>query len=347
MRYPLMVALLSLAALLMFGCGSDKPTQPDTPKPQRIVVTAGTSAPAMTDVNGTVWNGITATAVDISSTLAPSPVQGGVAAISDSVYVKAVTYNDTLYLRLNWVDNSHSVWRGAYEVRDTSAVLGSDTATLFNAPDSIGRQEDQLWVLFAGLAGGDWDGINWRALTTDSTFLAEGINLHRATTSDPWDQVKDAGTMEVTIRNKDLLNPEYPRYFHRDTSLYTGYTLFYDTALIDHADTALHPYTTLRTADLFLRGWDLGQQVPFYILDSTKRRLSAAERGSRWDTRTIGAYAGSQYTVVLCHPMNTGYTDDVLLNDSVKTKIGLFDNQLDINVGGTGRGFSKEFWLIF
>ena len=333
MRYSLMVALLLAAALLMFGCGSDNPTEPDTPKLQRIVVTAGTSAPDMTDVNGTVWNGITATAVDISSTLAPSPVQGGVAAISDSVHVKAVTFNDTLYLRLNWVDNSHSVWRGAFEVRDTAAVLGNDTATLFNAPDSIGRQEDQMWVLLAGLAGGDWDGINWRALTTDSTFLAEGINLHRATTSDPWEEITDAGTMETSRHNSNLLNVEFPGYFHKDTSEYLGYTLFENDGLVTH--------------DLFIRGWDIGQQVPFYILDSTRWHQPAATRGSRWDTRTISAYAGSQYTVVLCRPMNTGYADDVVLNDSVKTKIGVFDNQLDINIGGTGRGFSKEFWLIF
>ncbi|PWB71479.1 hypothetical protein C3F09_07880 [candidate division GN15 bacterium] len=338
MRHSLLIAGLLVTALLLFGCGSDKPSEPVTPKPQRIVVTQGTAAPSMDNPEATVWNGITPTAVDLSTTLAPTPAVAGVTAIADSVYVQALTFHDTLYLRVRWADNSHSVWRGAYTVRDTSDSLAGQPVTYFNAPDSVGRQEDQLWVLFAGLASGDWDGLNWRALTTDSTFLAEGINLHRATTSDPWDQVKDEGTLEVYRANKDLINAGYPAYFHEDTSSYHGYTLFEND--------------NLRTLDFFIRGWDLGQTVPYYILDSTKFRLPAATRGSRWDTRTISDYAPlgaerPEYTVVLCRPMNTGYTDDVVLTDSVKTKIGVFDNQMDINVGGTGRGFTKEFWLIF
>jgi hypothetical protein len=333
MRYSFVVVMLLLAALLIFGCGSDKPTQPDTPKAQRIVVTAAVSAPSLSSINGAAWDAVTATAVDLSSSLAPTPAQAGVTAISDSIYVKAVTYNSDLYLRLTWTDNSHSVWRGAFVVRDTGAVLGNDTATYFNGSDSIGRQEDQLWVLFAGLAGGDLDGINWRALTTDSTFLAEGINLHRATTSDPWEQVTDAGTIETSRHNYNLLNHEYPAYIHKDTSAYHGFTLFENDGLVPH--------------DLFMRGWDIGQEVPWFILDSTKWHLSAAERGSRWDTRTISTYSGGQYTVVLSRPLNTGYADDVALTDSVKAKIGVFDNQMDINTGGTGRGFSKEFWLVF
>ncbi len=347
MRQFLLIAGLLAITLLMFGCGSDEPTKPETPKAQRIVVTQGTVAPPLNTTASTVWNAITPTAIDISTTLAPTPIMAGIAAISDSVYLQALTLNDSLYLRISWTDLSHSMRRGSYTVRDTMAVLGNDTATLFNAPDSIARLEDQLWVLFAGLASGDWDGINWRVLTTDSAFLAEGINLHRPTTADLWELDTDAGTMEVAIPNKDLLNPEYPRYFHRDTSDYVGYTLFNDTALMVSQDTALHPYTTLRTANLFIRGWELGQEVPFFILDSTAHRQSAATRGSRWDTKSISTWSGLTYTVVMCRPMTTGYDDDVALTDSVKTKIGIFDNQMDINVGGTGRGFSKEFWLIF
>lgn len=331
MRYTLVIVLSLTAALMMFGCGSDNPTQPSTPKAQRIVVAAAASAPAMTSVNGAAWDAITATAVDLSTTLAPAPAQGGVTAISDSAYVKALTFHDTLYLRLTWNDASHSVWRGAYAVLDTVDHQGTPV-TSFNLPDSVGRQEDQLWILFSGLVGGDWDGTNWRALTTDSAFLAEGINLHRATASDPWSLVTDAGTMEVTTRNIGLFQG-LPIYFHKDTSAYHGYTLFSGD--------------NLRAADNLIRGWDIGQEVPSYILDSTKWHQSAATRGSRWDTRTISTYTGGQYTVVLSRPMNTGYTDDVTLTDSVKTKIGVFDNQMDINVGGTGRGFSKEFWLVF
>lgn len=333
MRHSLPITSLLVLALLVFGCGSDKPNGPEPPKPQRIVVTQGTSAPPLTSTNDAIWDAITPIAVDISSSLAPSPVISEVMAISDSVYVQAVTFDDSLFLRISWADNSHNVWRGAFSVNDTDADLGGNMATIFNAPDSIGRQEDHLWVLFAGLVSGDWDGLNWRALTTDSTFLAEGINLHRAAADSPWVQVRDAGTVEVARHNFNTLNQTQPMYFHEDTSDYAGFTLFENDAL--------------RPQDFFIRGWDIGQQVPFYILDSTKHRLSAAERGSRWDTKTISNWSSSTYTVVLCRPMNTEYADDVVLVDSVKTKVGVFDNQMDINTGGTGRGFSKEFWLIF
>jgi len=338
MRHSLPITSLLVLALLIFGCGKDKPNGPETPKLQRIVVTQGTSAPPLNTTVSTVWNAITPTAVDISTSLAPSPAMSEVMAVSDSVYIQALTFDDSLYLRLTWTDNSHSVWRGAYAVSDTSDSLNSQPVTYFNNPDSIGRQEDQLWVLFAGITGGDWDGLNWRALTTDSAFLAEGINLHKATSGAPWDQVIDAGTMEVVRHNAGLVNKDYPAYFHKDTSSYHGYTLFEDDGL--------------RSQDFFMRGWDIGQEVPLYIIDSTKHRLSAVERGSRWDTRTISNYAPPgadrpEYTVVLCRPMNTGYDDDVVLIDSVKTRIGVFDNQMDINVGGTGRGFTKEFWLVF
>ena len=95
----------------------------------------------------------------------------------------------------------------------------------------------------------------------------------------------------------------------------------------------------------------MGQRVPGWIIDSTKCRQPAAARNSRWDTRAISSWktedGALSYTVVLKRPMNTGYSDDVALADSVRTRIGVFDNQRDMNLGSSNRGFSKDFWLIF
>lgn len=333
MRYLLLIAGLLVILVLVFGCGSDKPNGPVTPKPQRIVVTQAASAPPLNTTVSTIWDGITPTAIQISTLLSPPPVSSEVTALADSVHVQALTYHDTLYLRISWPDNSHDVWRDAYYVTDTAVPLGGDTATYFDQIDTLMWEEDQLWVLFAGLSSGDWDGLNWRSLTTDSAFLAEGLNVHNDSVL-----ITDAGAVTVARRNYNSINPGFPLYFHKDTSHYTGFTLFEND--------------NLRPADIFIRGWSMAQRVPNYLIDSSKYKLSALERGSRWDTRSIGHWDALRtptpiYTVVLCRPMNTGFDDDVALVDSVETKIGLFNDQLNFSFKGGDRGFTKEFWLIF
>ena len=52
---------------------------------------------------------------------------------------------------------------------------------------------------------------------------------------------------------------------------------------------------------------------------------------------------------MMCRPLNTGFDDDLnmLTLDSVKMKVVVLNNQVDLTMGTNNRGISKEFWLIF
>jgi hypothetical protein len=322
------MAILMLAGLaLALACGDDNGNGPPPVTVQRIVVATPATAPGLDDVNDAVWSSITATAVDISSTIAPKVVAKPTA-VPDSVLVKALIHDENLYLRLVWTDPTHSVWREVYTVDmiDVYARFFYDCCD-----DNAVNREDQLFVMFAGLPAGAYDTWNWRSLTTGPGFLAEGMTFE----GDSLRPDEISSVIKPAIRNASIGGIQ-PTYMHPDGGAHTSHILYLSDATTLDANEAL---------------WDIGNTVPGWMVDTSIVTRSAAARESRWDITSVAAYdsLSEQHTVVLCRPLNTGYSDDLNLAvlDSVKAKIGTLDNQTAIGSGGTRRGFSREFWLIF
>jgi hypothetical protein len=336
--------LLPLAILLISGCGSKSNPNDSTPaKSVRVVVGTAASAPSMSDPNSAVWSSVTPVSVKIMDT---TPVKAasmtGINLVADSVLVQALKLHDTLYLRLRWHDATHDVWPSAWYVRDTlQHCYSGDTSNHcanFVPNDSSVYPEDRLVVLFGGLSGNRWDALDWHALTTGAGFLAEGAI---------W-EIASVGGIPTDVLVPDTENaallPAYPNgnegfvpyYMHKDSSLYHGSVLYY-------------PDENTVTFNVYSKGWAINQFLPGFYIDSSLVNKAVDVRGSRWDTRAIDVWdtTTSTYTLVLCHPMNTTYPDDVDLVplDSVSSQIGVF-NAEDGLVRSSKRGFTATYWLI-
>jgi hypothetical protein len=123
---------------------------------------------------------------------------------------------------------------------------------------------------------------------------------------------------------------------HEDSSAFHGYILYQPDAA---------PLSALST------GWTEGQTIPGKLIDTTVYDRLVSTRGARWAIRAADDYdsTGNQYTVMMCRALNTGFDDDLnmLVLDSVKMKVVVLNNQVDLTMGTNNRGISKEFWLIF
>jgi hypothetical protein len=187
--------------------------------------------------------------------------------------------------------------------------------------------------MFDSLESGGYDVWNWRSLTTAAAFLAEGMTYDTANGFDP-----DASGQLAYRPNPGLGGGSVPTYIHQNGSAFTGYILY------TTEDMEIPPGFS---------DWILGQTIPGWRIDSSVVNLSSAIRGSRWDIRTVSEYddGADQYIVVLCRPLNTGFSVEEDLNmallDSVEVKIGITDNQMSIETEGSNLGFSDSFWLIF
>lgn len=322
------LSLSTVSSAVLFcviGCSSDDgPVQPKPKPAPRVVVTAGTAAPSLTSVNDPLWNGAAETSLDISTLIAPKRMARGGTSLSDSIFVKGIRYNDSLYLRLRWSDATHNVLKDPFSV-----VTAGPPANWTH--DAVSFKEDHLLVMFSGLSGGDWDTWHWRSLTTAYAFVAEGQSFDGTTlTAD-----LNNSSFQAAFENAGFLGTQQPSFVHKDTSQFSG-TLFYyvDRLGISNASNS--------------SGWTVGQQIPGWMIDTTLYKRPITERLSRWDIRAAFDYSASQYTVVMCRAMNTGNTDDVNLVplDSVQFRIGLLDNSDDLSTGGSRRGFTGTFWMI-
>jgi hypothetical protein len=337
--------LATIAALIVAGCSS-KDSSPNGPKPSnavRIVVAVPATAPSITDVNSAVWSPVTPTAIAVQDT---TPVKlssiAGVSSVTDSVHVQALRLRDTLYLRITWHDATNDIWPGAWYVHDTLFYCDYPDTTVhcvhFVSQTGI-IQEDRLIMLFGGMAGQQWDALDWRALTTGAGGLAEGGVYKLVAGQTPPDTlIPDAedNPLEVAYPNSDF-GDFRPMFMHRDSSEYHGAVLYLD----DSTNTV--PF------DIHSKGWAINQYLPAYYIDPSLAGKDASARGSRWDTRAASSWNSGTgtYTLVLTHPMNTSYPDDVNLTtlDSVQTQVAVFDNQLFFN-RTNHRGFTLPFWLI-
>ena len=321
-----LLGLLTTAALLA-GCGGDDtPTGPQPEPAVRVQAAALTGAPSMATVNDVLWNTITPVAIDISTLNAPKVVPGAAVSLPDSVYVQAGVFNDSLYLRIRWNDNSHDILHNHYYVSDTSLPV--------NFTYDITRKEDHLLVLFTGPSDTTWDVWHWRSLTTAYAFVAEGQRLVGDSlvpdTNDP--------VILPARENPRIGTSQQPTFVHKDGPLFTDTIMYWG----DQANSTNFINDTL---------WQMGQIVPGWLIDTSVVNDPPDRRLSRWDIRSIFGYSAqdAQYTVVLCRPLSTGYSDDLdlLPLDSVQAKIGILDNLDRLSQAGGQRGFTKAFWFIF
>lgn len=318
---------LVLSLLALAGCGGDDDgTNPPPPASTRIVVAHPASAPSLTNVDDAVWSGITATSLSVAAGN-PKPLAAKPSAIPSTLSLKAAIHGDSLFLRMVWSDVTHDVWREVFTVGDSPPYFNHDCCD-----DNAVHREDQLFVMFAGLAGGAWDIWNWRSLTTAAGNLAEGMTF-------------DNGVLEADTVSNEGLNPasrnipnigSQPLKMHETGNAFQGNILYWTDAV---------------DLDLLGYDWATGETIPGWLIDTTIYDRLPSIRMSRWAIRAAADWdtTSSQYTVMLSRPLNTGYSDDLNMAalDSVKVKIGVLDNQISINLGSGNRGFTGEFWLVF
>lgn len=302
------------------GCSSDDNGGSGPAPLTKVTANTTVNAPTLSSPDETVWDSVSTTTLDISSSTAPKRAVSKPATISTNITVQAINKNDSLYLRLQWDDNDFSVWKDYYSVSDTSPL----NFTWNNWSD-----EDQLYVMFDGAPGGGWDVWNWRVLTTGTDNLAEGFRYRNDTL------IRDAGDAPVASINDTLPGGRNPRYVDTLLSAFNGYIL---------------PLDSLTSTYYNSTGWTVGQKVPGWIIDRSLKTAPATRRNSRLDIKAVSNYNTElkKYTVVLARALNTGYDDDIDMSsmNSITAKIGIFNNQDDFNLGGSNRGFTVNFTLI-
>ena len=360
---PALLALIVFSFII--GCSSDGNGDDNGTTTPRVVANTTVSAPSMNNPNDAIWNQVDSVTIDVSMTNAPRKVAPKVAAVPPSVQVQAIKYSEVLYLRLQWADPSFDAWPNYFYVENITNIVNFTHQGL--------AEEDQLFVLFEDMADNGYDVWNWRVLTTGAGGLAEDGFFSTSTLQDT--VIPDSNGNLGAVVAMDNINTEFtnkPLYVHKDTSEFnhdtsdviSGYALYTDDTLKVN-DTLYVRYDSISVGEppndslivdtiyvtpLTTQGWVEGQRLPSFIIDSLLKNKSTNERGSRWDVKAVSAYndAANEYTVVLERELNTGHADDLNMGavDSVKVKIGIYDDQNSFNTGSTSRGYSKEFWLI-
>ncbi|MBU8932472.1 MAG: hypothetical protein KOO62_00550 [candidate division Zixibacteria bacterium] len=338
--------LVLFSVVLYIGCGGDDDngggTGPTTTIPSLQVNTTVTA-----DLTGNAlaaaWNTVDSLIVDVSGSKPPSKVVPSQALVyTPEVTVKAVQRDDTLFLWLRWTDTTHSVWPSVYTINSAVPLRFNERSPLDEGA------EDQMYVMFDGAPGGNWDVWNWRVVTTGGAHFAEGASWSgSALTND----AKGTGASFVIARENQPIAGDDPTYAHEDTSDFHGYLLF-DTAKISRSDTII-------TADedtVFWHEtskWEIGQKIPGFYIDNSINApgITEGNLGSRWDIRTVSHYDSSstQYTLVLHRKLDTDYNEDIDLSavDSVKVRLGILNDERYLITGSANRGFSEEFWIKF
>ncbi|MEA1980903.1 MAG: hypothetical protein U9N54_08015 [candidate division Zixibacteria bacterium] len=345
--------LLIFVMIVWLGCGDDGPTDPVIEPDLRISVNTTAGDPGMTSVNSAVWNNVDTMRVEVFRSGLNSLLPAKLSVVAASALVQVLVNNDDLFLRIQWEDTSFNAWREHYYVSDdTSGFVQIDRKAV------VEQAEDQLYILFKNPDTNStiWDAWNWRVLTTGAGGFAEGFNYSSIDSL----SLDSAGTKVVKIGWENPSRSGEPTYVHQDTSEFNGYILYLDEKLnrgepvgvlsIDNFTDPNNPDTTWydwpRT-----KGWTLNQKIPGWMIDGDAKDLSEAQLGSRWDIRAIDEYDETNdiYTVVLKRKLNTGYDDDfnMAIADSIKTKIVILNNKVELYEGDTWRGVSENLWLIF
>lgn len=343
---------------LWIGCGDDESANgPDGPTAVRVYADTTVSAPTLSSADEQVWASVGSFRVEVLQENSPKRRPPEAAAVPPDIYVQAIKKAGNLYLRLQWSDPTFDAYPDHFFVVVNTGQIEFDQNTIL-------AQEDQIYVMFDSLPEGGYDVWAWRVLTTGGGGLGKGYTYNNATlTPDAAGTASDSGT----VKNIRVFN--LPTYAHKDTSdfgnelghyiLYTTDTLKYTDTLYIDIDTVIigedPPDTIFDTTAITFPltiGWELDQKVPGWLIDSSFASPSHTdeERGSRWDIKAVSVYDSLefQYRVVLCRELNTLSADDIDLSamDSVKVKIGIYDNQEEFGQPSNRRGFSDDFWII-
>jgi len=319
---------LFASLFLWAGCKDDnKPTEPPPSNPPTsLTATQLVTAPSTSDVGDPAWNSITPVRIDISSSAllkSSRSINTSVQTVPTSLNAQAAVAGSVLYLRLNWADATHNIWR------DRFIVSGIDTLTqlaLF-LQDTTASKEDQAMVMFKYPDTTLWDIWQWRALTTDAGRLGEGFTL------DGINMLRDAGTVNLSFTN--AISDIIPIMMNPGGGLSTDYRLFIQSA--DSLD---------RTAN-----WIVSNLLPGWQIDSSLAGATrVTDRNSRFDITAASSYSQSQgYTILLTRNLNTGFTDDLDLSVLTQVTIRLaISNNLDFKLGSgdSNQGFTSEFTLF-
>ena len=320
-----MKKLIPMAVILSFavcsGCSSDDPAPtepPPPPPPVRVVANTMAGTPTLSSVDEAVWDNVTEFVLDISSSNSPKLPAPAASAVSDSVYVKAIVSGGELYLRIEYKDNDLNL------LKNHNSITGDPTNVNFKT--NAEAHEDHLLVLFSGLPNNASDVWNWRSLETAPAGLAEGYRLINDTL------VRDLGGQVVAWPNFPIGGR--PIWVHKDGAAFTGEILYIE----DRDSTSKHIGDP----------WDSSQVVPGYYIDTNVRSNVQITPQSRWDIFTVSSFddLNEKITVVLKRKLNTGWSEDLAMADSVQFRIGLFDDQDDFYLGGSRRGYTDLLWLI-
>ena len=338
---------------LWIGCGDDKGTDEEQPlEVVKVYADTAVDAPILSSADEQVWASVDSFRVGVSQGNSPKLRPPEAAAVPPDIYVQAIKKAGNLYLRLQWSDTSFNAYPAHFFCTTATPPLEFSHQPLPPA------YEDQVFVMFDGGSEWGYDVWNWRVLTTGAGGLGRGYTYSKDTL------VKDAaGTAsDSTVADS---NPPYfawPTYAHKDTSQFDGYILYiadavkWSDTLEIRIDTVIYgdpPVTIFDTTAItfpLTTGWELDQKVPGWLIDSSFVSRTDEERGSRWDIKAVSVYddVALEHRVVLCRKLNTTFTDDIDLSamDSVKVKIGIYDNQEKFGQPSSRRGFSDDFWII-
>jgi len=340
---------------MLWGCGSDNGTDgggDDPTPPMRLLVNTSVAAPTLSSPDEAVWSSVDSAMVPVSAANTPKIVPGAkISAVPSEVKVQAIAKDDTLYVRLRWTDATHNSWPNYYYIANPADTFPA----IFTRNDL--EEEDQAYVLFDGAPGGGYDVWGWQALRTGGAGMGMGYRYNNnILTPDA------AGTSSLSVAYN---NPIANLYISQDTSAFQDYILTLTDAVhrtdslrtdTVYIDTGQPPDTGVDTTVTTVsygqtHGWTLNQRVPGWLIDDGvgSSQHTDVQRGSILDIRAADNHSGGMYSVVLKRAMNTGYADDLNLVplDSVKVEIAIFDNQNLFTTGGTKRGVSALFWIIF
>ncbi|MBD3256959.1 hypothetical protein GF377_00905 [candidate division GN15 bacterium] len=318
-----------LAAFALWSCGGDDDDNGTDPGPTTPRVTAVSAASAPNTVNSAQWNNATETQIEITAISFTPKIAGprsSVLATTDSIGVKAMVFNNTLYMRFDWADATDDHWPRRFEMTGWSEPSPGDSLLLF-LQDTLTQFEDQLLMMFQE-NDSTWDCWNWRRVTTGGGGLAEGMNI----VNDVIDV--DENLSSAAVVRSNAINTQEPIYMQPDSSDRTDAYLLYESAK--------------DTLDRESGGWTVGQLLAGVIVDSTLKS-TPGNRNSQWDVDAVSTYAGGRHTVVLSRPLNTGHQDDMVFGPDqlVVVRLGVTNNaNFSLTTGNTNQGFSQDFELL-
>lgn len=316
-----LIVSIPLAALVIgaFGCSDDDTTL--APTPTGLIATAVTTAPIVDGSMDAVWSSAAEYKVIVGADM---NYQNGYGLLT--VSMRAVTFNNMLYIYAEWADPSGSedIRKKMWSNNGSTWVKGSGDEdrffVMFNAGDNGTEGADCATMchkpsadLMATTGGGHVDVWHWKAARTNPGGCAD----------DKWwdgtGRGSDAKNSSLYTDNIESVGGvDRPMYMHSTGLAYTGNFLF-------EADKVVFDPNL---------NWT-GKTIPFYVIDPSAS-------GSRWDVAASGVYSAGKWTLELARAFNTGNSDDVVLGSGViEVTIAITDNS-----GGTHSG-SAPFDLRF